>query len=277
MGAPMAKRIAAAGHTVRCYDLLPARQQPGVPHCASPAEVAADADVIVTSLPGPAEVADVVNGADGLLKSLRPSAILVETSTISPELSRVIANSLSARDAFCLDAPVSGGVHGARSGTLVAMVGGSAEVLERARPVISCFAKEIFHLGPAGAGSVMKLVVQSIFLSQMASFLEAVWMGERCGIPLETLLNVVAASSAHHPAIGTRYGKLRTNDLNPIFETASAVKDLSLAEELWRTFDGPLSMLASALSDYRCTAADGFAHADVIAIRNWLNRREAEH
>ena len=162
MGAPMAARIAAAGHRVVGYDILPAKRQlaiTGISHCVSPAEVAAGADVIVTSLPGPGEVADVVNGSDGLLKSLRPSTILVETSTISPGLSRAIASDLLARNSYYLDGPISGGAHGARDGTLVAMVGGPAEALERARPIISCFAKKIFHLGPVGAGNVMKLVI----------------------------------------------------------------------------------------------------------------------
>ena len=107
MGAPMAARIAAAGHRVVGYDILPAKRQlaiTGISHCVSPAEVAAGADVIVTSLPGPGEVADVVNGSDGLLKSLRPSTILVETSTISPELSRAIASDFVARNSYYLDA-----------------------------------------------------------------------------------------------------------------------------------------------------------------------------
>lgn len=272
MGAPMAARIAAAGHCVVGYDKRDLAVA-GVSFGANPAAAAADADVVVMSLPGPAEVSEVVRGRDGLLSSLRPSAILVETSTISPDLSRSIASDVAAGAAFYLDAPISGGVHGARDGTLVAMVGGAADVLARARPLIACFAKEIVHLGPVGAGSTMKLVIQAIFLSQMAGFLEAVSMGERSGIPLDTMLSVVAASSAHHPAIGTRYHKLRGGDLNAMFEVASAVKDLSLAKEIWQKLGGSWPVLASALSDYECAAAGGFAQADLIAVRNWLASR----
>jgi 3-hydroxyisobutyrate dehydrogenase-like beta-hydroxyacid dehydrogenase len=273
MGAPMAARIAAAGHRTTGYDLLPSKRElaiSGLSHAESPAAVAAAADIVVTSLPGPTEVADVIRGGDGLLGSLRPSAILIETSTISPDLSRALAADVAARGACYLDAPISGGVHGARDGALVAMVGGPADVLARARPVIACFAKEIVHLGPAGAGSTMKLVIQATFLSQMAGFLEAVSMGERSGIPLDTMLSVLAASSAHHPAIGTRYGKLRSGDLDPMFEVASAAKDLSLAEATWEKLGGSYPVLASALSDYRSAAAAGFAEADVIGVRNWL-------
>jgi 3-hydroxyisobutyrate dehydrogenase len=278
MGAPMAARIAAAGHRVIGYDILPSKREAaiaGVSHGTSPADVAANADIIVTSLPGRAEVTEVVKGGNGLFTSLRPSTILVETSTISPDLGRVLAGEFAARGAFYLDAPISGGAHGARDGTLVAMVGGPADALARARPVIACFAKEIFHLGPAGTGSTMKLVIQSIFLSQMAGFLEAVSMGERSGISLDTLLKVVAASSAHHPAIGTRYNKLRSGDLAPMFEVASAVKDLSVAEGVWGKLVGSFPVLASALSDYKHAAAEGFAEADLISVRNWLVARAA--
>jgi 3-hydroxyisobutyrate dehydrogenase-like beta-hydroxyacid dehydrogenase len=275
MGAPMAARIATAGHGVVGYDISEERRQQGNPGTAfvrSPAAVASDADVVITSLPGPAEVQDVVYGADGLLSSMKPAAVLVETSTISPRQSRTLAKDLSARNVAYLDAPISGGAQGARDGTLVAMVGGAPEVLDMVRPVLRCFAKEIFHLGPVGAGNVMKLVIQSIFLAQMAGFLEAVSMGERSGIALDTLLRIIAASSAHHPAIGTRYEKLRSGNLDPMFEVASAVKDLSLAEDIWRELDGPYPTLLSALSDYRSTADMGLSGADLIAVRSWLNR-----
>jgi 3-hydroxyisobutyrate dehydrogenase-like beta-hydroxyacid dehydrogenase len=239
MGEPMATRIAGAGHVVFASDVLPATQKlasPGVTHCPSAAVAAEDADVIVTSPPGPSEVSDVVLGSGGLRSALPRPAVLIETSTIAPDLSRTIASELTLREISYLDAPVSGGARGARDG-LVAMVGGTGEALERARPIISCFAGSIFHLGPVGAGNTMKLVIQSIFLSQMTSFLESVSLGQRNGIPLQLLLDVVAASSAHHPAIGTRYEKLKSADLTPLFEIGSAEKDMSLVEELWSNLE----------------------------------------
>ena len=276
MGAPMATRIAAAGHRVIGYDIVAARRLqeiPGVVFADSVALVATEADVIVTSLPGPAEVDAVARGPGGLLAVLKPGGILVETSTISPQQSQAIAGDLAARSVFYLDAPISGGVQGAHDGTLAMMVGGPPEVLDRVRPILSCFAREIFHLGPVGAGNVMKLVIQSIFLSQMAVFLEAISMGEKSGIAVDTMLRIVAVSSAHHPTVATRYDKLRTGNLDPMFEIGSAVKDLSLAEDLWRTFDAPLPALMSALSDYRGAAAGGFSRCDLVAIRNWLARK----
>lgn len=273
MGAPMAARAASAGHGVVGYDILAERREQlgsKISLVESPAAAAGKAEVVVTSLPGPAEVEDVVCGPNGLLASIQPGAVLIETSTISPQQSRTLAHDFTARNAFYLDAPVSGGAQGARDGTLVAMVGGEARVLERVRPVLRSFARDIFHLGPVGAGNLMKLVIQSIFLSQMAVFLEAVSMGERSGIPLDTLLRVIAASSAHHPAIGTRYEKLRTGNLDPMFEVGSAVKDLSLAQDISRELNQSYPTLISALSDYRSTADIGLSHADLVAVRTWL-------
>ena len=271
----MAARIAASGHSVIGYDIAAARRQQGVPGVVfvdGLAAAVADADIVITSLPGPAEANTVIEGPNGLLSALKPAAILVETSTISPQQSRGFAAQLSARNVSYLDAPISGGVQGARDGTLVAMVGGAADALERARPVLSCFAGRIFHLGPVGAGNVMKLVIQSMFLSQMAGFLESVSMGERSGIALDMLLSVVASSSAHHPTIGTRYEKLRAENLDPMFEVGLAVKDLSLAEDVWCELGRPFPTLTSALSDYRGTAASGLSGADLIAVRTWFNR-----
>lgn len=279
MGAPMAARVAAAGQrAVLAYDISAARRQLpilGVTLLDSAAAVAASSDIIVTSLPGPTEVSEVVYGDAGVLKSIRPGGILIETSTISPGQSRQIAVDFVARGAFYLDAPISGGAHGARDGTLVAMVGGPSEALEKAKPILSAFARNIFHLGPVGSGNVMKLVIQSIFLSQMVCFLEAVSVGERAGISLKTLLDIVAVSAAHHPAVATRYGKLKDDNLDPMFEIGSALKDLSLADGVWREIMAPLPTLTAALADYRETAAAGFSQSDLIAIRNWLNQRGA--
>ena len=279
MGAPMAARVAAADQRpVLAYDISAARRQLpilGVMLLDSAAAVAASSDIIVTSLPGPTEVSEVVYGDSGVLKSIRPGGILIETSTISPSQSRQIAADFAACGAFYLDAPISGGAHGARDGTLVAMVGGPSEALEKAKPILSAFARSIFHLGPVGSGNVMKLVIQSIFLSQMVCFLEAVSVGERAGISLKTLLDIVAVSAAHHPAVATRYGKLKDDNLDPMFEIGSALKDLSLADSVWREIMEPLPTLTAALADYRETAAAGFSRSDLIAIRNWLNQRGA--
>lgn len=281
MGGPMATRIADAGYTVVAYDISPSKlltNPNNLRMVDSPADVARAAKLVFTSLPGPHQVDSVVYGHNGILPALLPGAILTETSTISPKQSQAIAVDLAKRGVGYLDAPISGGARGAVNGTLAVMVGGPKDVLEFARPVLTCFAKNIFHLGPTGAGNAMKIVIQSIFLSQMVCFLEAVSLGERCGIHVETLLDIVASSAAHHPTIATRYEKIKTADLDPMFEVASAEKDLSLAESLYRDLNFPASTIASALASYRAAAAHGLSRADLIGVRTWLNSsgREAE-
>ena len=229
------------------------RANPGTAFVDSPAAVASDADVVITSLPGPAEVQDVVYGAHGLLASMKPAAVLVETSTISPQQSRTLAKDFSARNVAYLDAPISGGVQGARDGTLVAMVGGATEVLDIVRPVLCCFRQGNLSSWAGGSGQRDEARYPIDLLAQMAGFLEAVSMGERSGIALDTLLRIIAASSAHHPAIGTRYEKLRSGNLDPMFEVASAVKDLSLAEDIWRELDGPYPTLVRAFRLQGCS------------------------
>jgi 3-hydroxyisobutyrate dehydrogenase-like beta-hydroxyacid dehydrogenase len=275
MGAPMAACIAAAGHTVTGYDISLERRQQGVAGVSMAnglAAVASAADVVITSLPGPAQVDEVLRGSAEFLSALKPGSIVVETSTISPQQSQSLAAEFAGRRVSYLDAPISGGTRGAREGTLVVMAGGEIETLERVRPILACFAKEIFHLGSCGMGNAMKLVIQSIFLAQMTAFLEAVSMGERTGIALGDLLQVVAASSAHHPAIGTRYEKLRAGNLDPMFEVEAAVKDMSLAQQIWHDSGGSFPTLLASLSDYSNAATHGFSRADVIAVRNFLNR-----
>ena len=184
MGTPMAARIAAAGHRLIGYDIAAAKRQQKISDVEvadDVAHVAADVDVVITSLPGPAEVDDVMNGPSGLLQLLKPGAIVVETSTISPQQSQSISNAFSARGVFYLDAPISGGVQGARNGTLATMVGGPTEVLGRVHPTFPVMPRRSSISAPF-AGNMMKLVIQSIFLSQMAVFLEAISMGEKNGI-----------------------------------------------------------------------------------------------
>jgi 3-hydroxyisobutyrate dehydrogenase-like beta-hydroxyacid dehydrogenase len=263
MGAPMARHVVEAGHRVHVYDLRPAAIA-GATVCGNTAEVAAVSDIVVTSLPGPAQVEAVMRE---VLGAVRRDAVIVETSTIGPAQSQSLAAQFAARDAAYLDAPVSGGVEGAVAGTLAVMVGGEAATLERARPVIQCFGQHIFHLGPVGVGNSMKLVIQTVFLSQVAALVEAVAVGREAGIPVQRLLEVIAASSAHHPAIGKRYDKIIADDLTPRFEVQAALKDLGLAQQWSHQLGCRVDVLDATIAAYRRAAAAGFSEQDLIALQ----------
>ena len=276
MGGPMARRVLSAGHQVHVYDIRAAAREAlsvaGASPCRDPSELAAASDVVVSSLPGPQEVDQVMRGPGGVLAAVRRNAVLLETSTIAPAQSQALAAEFTARGACYLDAPVSGGVEGAASGTLAVMVGGDAAALARARPVLECFGKRIFHLGPVGAGNGMKLVIQAIFLSQVAAFLEAVALGQESGIALARILEVVAASSAHHPTIGKRYERMLAEDLTPRFEVRAALKDLSLAQDWSRQMGCRTDIVSAVVSAYRRAAEAGLSEKDLIALRNVCGR-----
>jgi 3-hydroxyisobutyrate dehydrogenase-like beta-hydroxyacid dehydrogenase len=153
----MARRLIDAGHRLAIYDVNPdacaklAAQ--GAEMRSSPAAVAADRNNIITSLPGPKEVENVMRGVDGLLSAIRRDALILETSTIGPALSRELAREFAAKGATYLDCPVSNGVQAAQAGTLTFMIGGDAAAVERAKPMLRPLATDIFHLGSIGSAT----------------------------------------------------------------------------------------------------------------------------
>ena len=276
MGEPMAHRLLGAGYRVRAFDVDDARRQPieacGASWHASPADIAAVSEAIVLSVPGPAEVDAVIRGATGVLAGAKRGSVIIQTSTIGPPQSRQLAALCDAQGLHFLDAPISGGVEGAQAGTLVIMVGGDPAALERVRPALASFGKGIHHLGAAGTASAMKLVIQSIFLSQMAVFMESVAMGQAAGLSVDAMLDIIADSSAHHPAIGKRYAKLRDDDLTPRLTVNAALKDLGLAMATWSELGMDASVVGASTDAYRRTEEAGFGGKDVVALRKIYRR-----
>jgi 3-hydroxyisobutyrate dehydrogenase-like beta-hydroxyacid dehydrogenase len=276
MGAPMARRLAAKGHVLTVHDQRAEACEPlargGAAMAPTPAALAADSEIILTSLPGPQEVEETMVGPAGILAGVRAGSIVLATSTVDAEQSRRHTALLSARGAHHLDAPLSGGVEGADAGTLAIMVGGDSEAFLRAKPVLECIGSDIRHLGPAGAGNDMKLIVQMIFGSYLGVFLEAVAFGEAVGIPIDQMLGVIAASSAHHPSIGKRYDKIIANDTSPRSPVSLFEKDLSLVRQRLQSahFDAPIATAAANL--FSRAKAAGLGGRDVVALRQMYGR-----
>jgi len=161
MGGPMAANLAKAGHAVRVFDLVPAAVQAAVDAGATAASSALDtltgAEIVISMLPASRHVEGVYLGDDGLLADIPGGALVIDCSTIAPATARKVAEAAAARGLQMLDAPVSGGTAGAQAGTLTFIVGGEAEALERARPLLQAMGKNIFHVGASGAGQVAKL------------------------------------------------------------------------------------------------------------------------
>ncbi len=250
MGGPMALNLIKAGHALKVHDV---RQKSAAPHldkgarwAESPRAAAADCDLVLTSLPGPAEVESVSTGANGVINGAASGAIYADLSTGSPTAMRRIHGVFKERGVHVLDAPVSGGVPGAVNGTLQVMVGGDAAVYQRAKPVLEAIGK-VGYMGPIGSGTIAKLVHNAISLSTRAIVAEAFTLGVKAGVEPEALLEAVRGGSFGQGNILSRVlpNVVFTGDFDTQqFALRLARKDLGLATELGREFDVPMALIS---------------------------------
>ena len=202
MGRPMAFNLLRGRHELTVYARRSASLAPLVERGAStattPAALAAHCDAVFTMLTGTADVEAIVLGDDGVVHGARPGTVVIDTSTIDPTATRAIAARLGERGVDMLDAPVSGGPHGARDATLSIMVGGTADALERARPLFDCIGKKVLHMGEHGAGQATKACHQLLLLVTAQGVAEALTLARRAGLDVgrvrEAMLEGMAAS-----------------------------------------------------------------------------------
>jgi 3-hydroxyisobutyrate dehydrogenase len=277
IGGTVACHIARAGHAVAVHDvregLAGEVAAAGMAWCKSAAEVAAASEIVLDCVYGPAAVEAVLHGTQGLLTGAHDGLTLVEMTTIDPALARRNAQLVAKRGIAYLDAPVTGGIEGAQAGTLALLVGGEEAVIDRVRPVLDCFADRIFHLGEAGTGSTMKAVVQAVFLLQMAAFTEAIALGEAAGLELKPMLEVLGASTSHHPTIGKRYAQILAGDTTPRFEVAGAAKDLAAVQKVAEAAGIAPGLTNAGAALYRRAAELGHGSEDLwTAIAAYRDR-----
>jgi 3-hydroxyisobutyrate dehydrogenase len=237
MGGPMAANLLGAGHLVRGYDPVPAAAsaaaERGVTLFDTAGEAVADADVVITMLPN----GDVVKRCYGeVLPAARPGALFIDSSTISVNDAREAHQLAGTHGMQQLDAPVSGGVKGATAGTLAFMVGGEADALERARPVLDPMAGKVIHCGAAGAGQAAKVCNNMVLAVQQIAIGEAFVLAEKLGLSAQALFDVITGATGNCWAVHTNCpvpGPVPTspanNDFKPGFAAALMNKDLGLA------------------------------------------------
>jgi len=272
MGRPMAEHVAAAGHELAVHDLRrPAADAPlaRARWAATPAEAAGQAELILTSLPGPKEVEAVLLGPAGALAGASRGAIYADLSTSSVGLIRRIHARGRELGVEVLDAPVSGGPQGAQSGTLQVMVGGDAGAFERIRPILAAIGDKITYVGEVGSGSVAKLVHNLVFACAFQALAEALTLGVKAGVSAEKLLEVIQGG-----AYGRGYTlsyRLPEIVFKEDFETARFAlglmrKDVGLATELARECGVPMSVAAVVEQDLVQAVARGWAARDSAAV-----------
>ena len=242
MGGPMAANLVKAGHTLRVFDLAPAAVAAAVAAGATAAANAADAltgaQVVISMLPASRHVEQLYLGDDGVLAKLPPGALVIDSSTIAPASAKKVAEAAAARGLAMIDAPVSGGTAGAAAGTLTFIVGGDAEALERARPVLRAMGKNIFHVGASGAGQVAKLCNNMALGAIMAVTGEAIALGVAHGLDPKVLSQMMAVSTSRswatevcNPWPGVHENAPASRGYAGGFGNDLMLKDLGLAAE----------------------------------------------
>jgi 3-hydroxyisobutyrate dehydrogenase-like beta-hydroxyacid dehydrogenase len=221
---------------------------------------------VITCVPGPTEVESVYFGAAGLLTAARPGTIFLEMSTIGVALSRRIGAACAQRGLRYLDAPVSGGVAGAASGTLTVLAGGDTATLEEVRPFLASLAERVLHLGATGAGHFTKLINQNVYLGYVALFCEATAAADAYGIPRAALIEAMQHSVAGAPLSTHWEERLLTGDHTPGFAIARVLKDLRLGADAYAGSPAGGPIFAAALAAFEGAAAAGHAGDDMTAV-----------
>ena len=236
MGSAMTQNLLEAGFAVRGYDVDPARraelEERGGVSVSTPAETATDAEVVLLSLPDGGVVSQVCLGEDGLAGAARPGLIVVDTSTARPSDSIRTAEELVAAQVRFLDASVSGTSRMAAERNLVAMVGGPADAYEEAAAVIDAIARSRYHLGPVGSGTKTKLIVNLALGVSRLMLAESLVLGERAGMDLEMLLEVLKDSVAYSRVMDVYGERMIAGDhANPTGRISTQTKDIGLILE----------------------------------------------
>jgi len=253
MGRPMAANLLKAGFKVTVWNRTASRADAlvaqGAKRAATPAEAAA-ADVVITIVSDPPALEAVLWGEGGVLGALRSGSVLVDSSTISPALSKRVAQAVAARGAEFLEAPVTGGTWGAEKGELVFMVGGEAATLKRVEPVLGAMGKRWFHLGPHGAGQTIKLASNMILALEVDAFAEALALVRAAGVPGERLMEVMQSSMGKSVLLEVKMPVMLKADSTPSFPLRLMHKDLSLALELSNQLGVAMPAAAAARENY---------------------------
>ncbi len=269
MGGPMALNLLKAGHTLVVNDLqrdrADAHLSGGARWAATPAEAAASSELVFTSLPGPKEVEAVALGENGILNRIDSTGVYADLSTNSPTAIRRIHAAFARKGVAMLDAPVSGGIAGARAATLSVMVGGDEAVYRKIKPALDAIGDKVTYIGAIGCGSVAKLVHNMIVFGSVQLLAEAFTMGVKAGVPAETLVSAVENGAYGQGAMlrgVMRKMVLRDNFDRVAFALKLARKDLGLATELAREIDVPMPLANIVEQDLVEAVARGLGDKD---------------
>ncbi len=276
MGAALARRLLRKDK-MRVYDLRPETMarladQGGIAS-QSPKALAAESDMVMTCLPTSREVREVIFGADGLAAGLKKGGIIADMTTGDPNATRAMAKELARSGITLIDAPVSGGPHGSDAGTIAIMVGAPADIYARVEPVFQTISPNVFHCGDVGTGHTMKLVNNVIAASVRMATFEAVTMGIKNGLSLETCARVLAKGSARSYTTEITLPKFVKGELKTNFTLELMHKDVRLATELGVASASPMPVCNLVREVFQMAVNELGGPSDVNALIHMYERQ----
>jgi 3-hydroxyisobutyrate dehydrogenase-like beta-hydroxyacid dehydrogenase len=274
MGTPMSNNILKAGFPLMVYDRVPARTEGfaarGVPVATNCAEVARKSDVVITMIGQVAEELEVVLGAGGVLEGAHPGLSVIDTSTVGIVASKKMAAAAREKGVAFLDATVSGSVGPAKDAKLAFMVGGDREALEAVRPVLNAMSERIYHVGPNGAGSAMKVIVNLMIGMTVLTVAETLTLGRQAGLDPAQMLEILCQTSVSSPHLKNKGKMMIERDFEPAFALKYMQKDFDLIMEAAHELKTPLFTSAIAHQVYTAANVAGYGDLDYSAVVRFL-------
>lgn len=272
MGGPMALNLVKAGHEVTVWNRTPGKQVEGARTAATPAEAAQGAEVVWMCVADTKAVEGILFGQDGVEQSLAEGAIVADSSTISPAATRKFAERLQARGAHYVDAPVTGSKVAAVAGTLIFIVGGEENDIERVKPLFAAMGKKIFRMGGVGKGQAAKIAMNLQIALIYEGFAEGITLAAKLGVDPGTLVPLINASMVHSGVVEYKAPAVLNRDFTPNFPLRLMHKDIRLALEAAKEARVKLPALETVEEVYEVATEDGHQDLDFAATLTLLEK-----
>lgn len=268
MGQGMVRNIAKAGYLTCVWNRTASKAQKlaeelGIVVAPSIGQLAAKVDIIIICVSADKDVLEVISS---VLESIKPGTIVIDTSTVSSHTANKVADLLTNKDAYFLDAPVSGGVEGAKKGTLAMMVGGDKAVLEKVRPVLNALCARIIHMGQTGMGQGTKAVNQIMAAGINQAVNEALAFASAEGLPLEKVIDIVSGGAAGNWFLIHRGLTMTHDQFQPGFKLALHHKDLKICQAMAEINSTCLPLTEQTINDYQQLMDSGYGDEDISAL-----------
>lgn len=274
MGAPMCDNLLRAGFPLTVFDMLEERTAPfaarGVAVAASCAEVAQASEVVITMIGQVAEELEAVLGPSGVLEGAHPGLIVIDSSTVGIAASRQMAAAAQKKGVAFLDATVSGSTGPAREGKLAFMVGGERAALDAVRPILLAMGEKVHHVGPSGAGSAMKVIVNLMIGMTVLTIAETLTLGRQAGLDPRQMLEILSETAVSSPHLKNKGRMMIERDFQPAFALKYMQKDFDLILQAAHDLRTPLFASAIAHQVYTAANVAGYGDLDYAAVVRFL-------